>query len=77
MQALHEYTVEHEGLEALVDKYGLASVIDALTTITARKVQHLEENWQETDSEQVKVWKRNNKALDRLHAGLWRQSWER
>ena len=66
-------------LEHVIDLKGLAAVVTALSEICFDKMQHLEENWQETerDSDQVKTWKHNAQYLDKVSAHIWRQSWER
>jgi len=68
---------EKESLEKAIDEFGLAQVIESLAEICREKVEHLATSWQESNTEQAKTWKRNAVALERLHSGLWRQSWER
>lgn len=68
---------EKQELESLVDRVGLVQVAEALADICIEKVEHLQSNWQETNSDQVKVWKRNGHRLSVFAANLWRQAWER
>ena len=70
--------MDAEKLESLVDSIGLVNVVELLANICFDKVQHLEENWQESPkSDAVKVWTRNGRTLNRVSVGLWRHSWER
>jgi hypothetical protein len=43
-------------LEALVDAYGLPSVLDSLAEVCSLKASHLAENWQDTAT--AKLWDR-------------------
>jgi hypothetical protein len=43
-------------LEAMVDKFGLATVLNGLSCICSAKADHIEENWQ--DKRLAKAWER-------------------
>jgi hypothetical protein len=43
-------------LEAMVDKFGLAAVLNGLSCICSAKADHIEENWQ--DKRTAKAWER-------------------
>lgn len=77
MATLEQVDKAARELEAIVDTLGLAGTIQTLSTICHEKVQHLAENWQETQSDQCKVWKHNAGYLDKVSTHVWRQSWER
>lgn len=68
---------EKAQLETMIDRAGLVQVVEALADICVAKVEHLEQNWQEVNSDQVKAWKRNGNRLATIAANLWRQAWER
>lgn len=70
-------TETNTNLERLIDANGLVAVIQELSTICNEKATHLAENWQETNSDQVKTWKHNASYLDKVSAHVWRQAWER
>lgn len=48
-------------LEALVDKYTLATVLDVLAEVASAKADHVETNWQ--DSQLAKAWDLNAAKL--------------
>jgi hypothetical protein len=53
-----------EALEALVDCYGLPSILDWLSQIAADKAVHIATNWQDTRT--AKVWERDAGLLAKL-----------
>jgi hypothetical protein len=50
-----ELTVaEHEAIEALIDRYNLAAVLEAVADVCEDKAQHIRENWQ--DEPTSRLW---------------------
>jgi hypothetical protein len=53
-------------LETLVDRHGLATVLNALQGVCRLKANHIRENWPATNSEGLaKVWIRLEAAVGR------------
>lgn len=61
MTMIPENSPEADGLEGLIDRYGLASVISALAEICDGKADHIETNWQ--DRVTARPWRRAARAL--------------
>ena len=62
MLAIH--TDEGLAMEMLVDRIGVASVVEELARITHEKSNHLKNNWQASPtSPEVKEWDRAGKLL--------------
>jgi hypothetical protein len=55
-------------LEALVDKYSLAQIVDALAEVAFAKAEHLQANWQ--DKSTAKVWERAGSRLRNAGANI-------
>lgn len=45
-----------EALEALVDKAGMATVLDALATVCQEKITHLHNNGEDDRSTDIRYW---------------------
>lgn len=54
--------VDVDTIEEVVDRLGLARVLDMLATICFEKAQHLEGNWQNAAS--AKQWTKAGMAID-------------
>jgi len=55
-----------EELEALVDGFGLSTVLDMLRDICHEKADHIRTNWQ--DNELAASWDRDGRFIDRIVA---------
>lgn len=56
-------------IEPLVDKYGLAYIVQILGDIAELKAQHIDDNWQ--DKPLAKLWQGDAKKLFTLANRLW------
>lgn len=59
---------ETDDLEQVLDRRGLAAILDALTHIAYAKGQHVRENWQ--DERTAKDWDATARKLDRHTADI-------
>jgi hypothetical protein len=62
-------STDQDVLEALVDRYSLANVIEALVAICSAKEDHVREAWQDQDL--ARGWAADARTLDRVIAKLW------
>ena len=53
-----------EELEALVDRFSLANVLEALVTICHEKADHVQDNWQ--DVALARDWDNDGRKIDRI-----------
>lgn len=53
-------------LEQMIDRHGLAEIIDAIGDICAAKAQHVRENWQ--DESIASQWDKAGRAMIRANA---------
>lgn len=51
-------------IEALIDRYSLANVVEALVAICGEKADHIESNWQDADL--ARDWTTDARLLDRV-----------
>ena len=58
-----ESEAQHK-LELMIDAYGLASVLDAMSDVCSLKASHIAEHWQ--DMPLAKAWTRASDALGKL-----------
>lgn len=59
------YIEAAECLEQLVDKRGVAGVLEVLREVCYAKAQHIEENWQ--DKPLATDWSKAAKIVDKAH----------
>lgn len=57
---------QRDALEALVDKCGLADVIEGLAVVCHEKAAHISETWQDRDT--ARPWTEAGRKLDKLAA---------
>jgi hypothetical protein len=66
---LEEIKRDLEALEALVDKYDLKNVLNALVEICHGKAEHLAANWQDPVS--AKLWTDAGRRIDAARAKIY------
>lgn len=65
-------TEDRDALEAILDRYSVRAVLEALAGICFDKADHVRTNWQ--DDITARAWDRDAKAIDKLSpkTGGWR-----
>lgn len=58
---VREHNTNLDALEAMVDKIGLANLVEALAEICSAKADHVQSNWQ--DDALAAVWDRDAAVL--------------
>lgn len=61
-----------ERLEDIVDAYGLAETVSALSIVCTEKADHIQTNWQAT--ELAKQWEAISKRLDTVASAAYRRA---
>lgn len=56
--------IDSELIEKMIDRHGLASVLEMIAQICYEKGDHLRSNWQ--DETTAKVWDRDGRKIDTL-----------
>jgi hypothetical protein len=55
---------EKDDLEQMIDRHGLAAILEAVSDICSAKADHLRSNWQ--DAESAKVWDSDAKKISKV-----------